>query len=153
MTIQQRFNAGDASPDSTTERWLLAHDIADPKRLQKVWRLMRKEGLPLQYSVYLLHGDRQRVQQLLDQLALLIDNKADDLRVYPLGENTRLWGLGTQFNEGGNALTDEVIDRLRRHTTDGTNEPETASQPLRSASVRKGGMPRRKPASEQDILD
>jgi CRISPR-associated protein Cas2 len=153
MTIQQRPNTRDASPDSTTERWLLAHDIADPKRLQKVWRLMRKEGLPLQCSVYLLHGNRQRVQRLLDQLALLIDNKADDLRVYPLGENTRLWGLGTQFTEGGNALTDEVIDRLRRHTTDTTNEPETAFQPLRSASVQKGGMSPRKPLSDQDILD
>jgi CRISPR-associated protein Cas2 len=153
MTIQQRPNTGDASPDSTTQRWLLAHDIADPKRLQKVWRLMRKEGLPLQYSVYLLHGDRQRVQRLLDQLALLIDNKADDLRVYPLGENTRLWGLGTQFNEGGNALTDEIIDRLRRHTTDTTTEPETTSQILRSASAQKGGMPPRNPASNQETLD
>ena len=121
------------SPDRTTQRWLLAHDIADPKRLQKVWRLMRKEGLPLQYSLYLLQGDRQRVQRLLEQLTLLIDKKADDLRVYPLGENTRLWGLGTQFNEGGNAMTDDIIDRLRRHTD--TAVPEIDSMMLRSDSA------------------
>ena len=144
---------GTPTPDSSTQRWLLAHDIADPKRLQKVWRLMRKEGLPLQYSLYLLHGDRQRVQRLLDQLIPIIDSKRDDLRIYPLGENTRLWGLGTQFNEGGNALTDEIIDRLRRHTPDTTNEPAMASQTLRSANTQKVGIPSHKPASDQEILD
>jgi len=153
MNFKQRPNSGDASPDSTTERWLLAHDIADPRRLQKVWRLMRKEGLPLQYSVYLLHGNRQRVQRLLDQLATLIDKKADDLRVYPLGENTRLYGLGTQFNQGGNALTDEIIDRLRRHTTDTTIEPVTAPQTLSSVSGQQVGIPPRNLASDQSILD
>ncbi len=154
MNIQDPLGMSGSTPDSSTQRWLLAHDIADPKRLQKVWRLMRKEGLPLQYSLYLLHGDRQRVQRLLDQLTLIIDSKRDDLRIYPLGENTRLWGLGTQFNEGSNALTDEIIDRLRRHTTAvATGESETAAQTLSSDSSSKVGIPPRKPALDQDILD
>ncbi|MEX1167650.1 MAG: CRISPR-associated endonuclease Cas2, partial [Hydrogenophaga sp.] len=106
-------NTTAANTETPTQRWLLAYDIADPKRLQKVGRLMRKEGEPLQYSVYLLRGNRQRVQRLLDQLTLLINKKVDDLRVYPMGENTRIWGLGTQFDEGGNVFTDEIIDRLR----------------------------------------
>jgi CRISPR-associated protein Cas2 len=138
-------------PDKTTQRWLLAHDIADPKRLKKVWRVMRKEGLPLQYSLYLLQGDRQRVQRLLEQLAPIIDNKRDDLRVYPLGENTRLWGLGTQFNEGGNAMTDDIIDRLRRHTSDTVIERKVDSLTLNSASASKLGIPPCKPASDQEI--
>ena len=139
-------------PDSTTQRWLLAHDISDPKRLQKVWRLMRKEGLPLQYSLYLLQGDRQRVQRLLEQLTPMIDSKADDLRVYPLGENTRIWGLGTQFNEGGNTLSDEIIDRLRRHAPDAT-EPTAALQPLGSDRAEKVGMHPGKSVTRQEKLD
>ena len=41
-------------PHSHAQRWLLAHDIRDKKRLQKVWRYIRQEGVRLQYSVYLL---------------------------------------------------------------------------------------------------
>lgn len=143
---------GAAPPDSTTQRWLLAHDISDPRRLQKVWRLMRKEGLPLQYSLYLLQGDRQRVQRLLEQLATLIDSKSDDVRVYPLGENTRLWGLGTQFSEGGNTLSDDIIDRLRRHAPDAT-EPAAAEHTLGSSRPEKAGMYPGKPAPGQEKLD
>ncbi len=138
--------------DSSTQRWLLAHDISDPKRLQKVWRLMRKEGLPLQYSLYLLRGDRQRVQRLLEQLTPLIDSKTDDVRVYPLGENTRLWGLGTQFGEGGNTLSDDIIDRLRRHAPNPA-EPARADHPLGSSGSEKSGMHLSKPAPGIGNLD
>ena len=96
-----------------TERWLIAYDIADPRRLQKIGRQMRKEGLALQYSVYLVRGNKAKIDRLLDQLSALIDTRADDVRVYPLGENVRIWGLGAQFDEGGNTLSDAVFDRLR----------------------------------------
>ncbi len=99
-------------PDST-ERWLVAYDIADPRRLQKVGRHMRKEGLALQYSVYLVRGNKVKIDMLLDELSALIDRRADDIRAYPLGENVRIWGLGKQFDEGGNTLSDDVLDRLR----------------------------------------
>jgi CRISPR-associated protein Cas2 len=130
---------GAASPAGPTQRWLLAHDISDPKRLQKVWRLMRKEGLPMQYSLYLLRGSRERVQRLLEQLTPLIDSKADDVRVYPLGENTRLWGLGTQFSEGGNILSDDIIYRLRSHKPNAT-VPTATQHTLDSGQAEKVAM-------------
>jgi len=99
-------------PDST-ERWLVAYDIADPRRLQKVGRHMRKEGVALQYSVYLVRGNKAKIDLLLNELSALIDLRADDIRAYPLGENVRIWGMGKQFNEGDNTLSDEVLDRLR----------------------------------------
>lgn len=98
-----------------TERWLLAYDIADPRRLQKVGRHMRKEGVALQYSVYLVRGNKAKIDLLMDQLASLIDVRADDIRAYPLGENVRIWGLGTQFEDAGFILSDDVVDRLRVH--------------------------------------
>lgn len=100
-------------PHSHAQRWLLAHDIRDPKRLQRVWRFLRQEGVRLQYSVYLLAGTRQHVENIIDQLRELIDEDADDVRIYPLTENTRIWGLGTQFNDGGNTLCDAFMDKLR----------------------------------------
>ena len=104
-------------PHSHAQRWLLAHDIADPKRLQKVWRYLRQEGVRLQYSVYLISGNRQHVDKVLSRLRALINEKADDVRVYAMTENTRIWGLGTQFDDGGNVLCDELIDKLRMDTT------------------------------------
>ena len=99
-------------PHSHATNWILAYDIREPRRLQKVGRLMQKEGMRLQYSVYMLKGSRDQVEQLLEQLTPLIDAKADDVKIYPLGENTRIWGLGTQFSDGGNMLCDDFLNKV-----------------------------------------
>jgi len=101
-------------PHSHGQRWLLAHDIRDKKRLQKVWRYLRQEGVRLQYSVYLLAGTRHQIEAIIDRLRELIDEQSDDVRIYPLTENTRIWGLGMQFNEGGNMLCDAFMDKLKQ---------------------------------------
>ena len=112
-------------PHSHAQRWLLAHDIRDKKRLQKVWRYLRQEGVRLQYSVYLLAGTRHQVEAHIERLRELIDARADDVRIYPLTENTRIWGLGTQFNDDGNTLCDAFMDKLR--ALDHDTEPSTAA--------------------------
>ena len=33
-------------------RWLVAYDIAHPRRLGRVFRLLQKHGVPVQYSVF-----------------------------------------------------------------------------------------------------
>ena len=101
-------------PHSQAQRWLLAHDIRGKKRLQRVWRFLQKEGVRLQYSVYLLAGTRYQVEAIIERLRGLIDESADDVRIYPLTENTRIWGLGTQFNDDGNTLCDSFMDKLRQ---------------------------------------
>jgi CRISPR-associated protein Cas2 len=113
LNLYQNKSAGNFIPTSKSVRWLLAHDIRDPKRLQKVWRYLRKEGVRLQYSVYLLSGSRKQIQGVLDHLEKIIDKNVDDVRVYALGENTKIWGLGLQYFDGGNMLCDEVIDKLK----------------------------------------
>ncbi len=97
---------------SHTQRWLIAHDIADPKRLKKVWRFMQKECFRLQYSVYLFSGSREQLDQVLDKLNQIVNNKEDDVRIYAITENTRIWGLGIQFNDGGNTLYDTLFNKL-----------------------------------------
>ena len=99
-------------PHSHTQRWLLAHDIRDRNRLQRVWRLLQREGVRLQYSVYLLTGTRHQVEVIVEHLRELIDERADDVRIYPLTENTRIWGLVTQFDTDGNTLCDAFIDKM-----------------------------------------
>lgn len=63
---------------------LLAYDIADPARLQRVHRTVRDAGLPLQYSVFLILANSHELDALLQELASIIEPRADDIRVYPL---------------------------------------------------------------------
>ena len=39
---------------TATARYLVTYDIADPKRLSRLFRFMKKQGVPLQYSVFLV---------------------------------------------------------------------------------------------------
>ena len=114
ITMPFKTQSNQQIPQSHAQRWLLAHDIRDKKRLQRVWRFLRKEGVRLQYSVYLLAGTRYQVEAIIDRLRRLIDESADDVRIYPLTENTRIWGLGTQFNDDVNTLCDSFMDKLRQ---------------------------------------
>lgn len=116
-------------PHSHAQRWLLAHDVRDKKRLQRVWRYLRQEGVRLQYSVYLLAGTRHQVEAIIERLREIIDERADDLRIYPMTANTRIWGLGTQFNDDGNTLCDAFIDKLS--VFDNDIKPSTAKDDKR----------------------
>lgn len=101
----------DLLPDKPT-RWILCYDIRDPRRLQRVHRYVSKHGLPLQYSAFLLKGNRETIERILAGLRPYLDERVDDVRCYPLGKDTRIWGLGRQFTDGPAVLTDEILDRL-----------------------------------------
>lgn len=64
--------------------WLIAYDIADPKRLAKIHRLLKKQAIPIQYSLFLYRGTTQKAKQLIEELSTHINNKQDDLRAYPI---------------------------------------------------------------------
>lgn len=80
-----------------SDLWILAYDIRCPKRLGRVHRAVRKWGTPLQYSVFLIKGKRDKLQELLDLLTeKLINTKEDDVRVYAVHASTPVWCLGQQ---------------------------------------------------------
>ena len=64
--------------------FLLAYDIADPPRLIRVHRTCRQWGIPIQYSVYLVPRTPAGIGDLVDELRRIIDERVDDIRVYPL---------------------------------------------------------------------
>jgi CRISPR-associated protein Cas2 len=76
---------------------LVAYDIADPKRLSRVHRVLKKQGLPVQYSVFTVVMKRKEVLKLLDCLGELIHPSQDDVRCYRLPENSDIKSLGRQF--------------------------------------------------------
>lgn len=63
---------------------LICYDITAPKRLVRLHRFLKKQAIPLQYSVFLFTGDDHQLDRLMQQAVSYIDVKADDLRAYPL---------------------------------------------------------------------
>jgi CRISPR-associated protein Cas2 len=71
-------------PANQLRPFLLAYDIADPRRLVRVHRTVRRFGMPLQYSVFLIVETARGIDQLLVLLDDIIAPSRDDIRVYPL---------------------------------------------------------------------
>ena len=68
----------------SSESFVIGYDIANPRRLQRVHRLMCKFAIPIEYSVFLLVGSLSEKNRCLLQVADLIKAGEDDVRCYPL---------------------------------------------------------------------
>lgn len=84
--------------------YLLAYDIADPRRLARIARTVSREALRIQYSVYVTELAPAQLRDLVARLHEAIDPKADDLRIYPLPSRPdavwyghSIWPDGVQF--------------------------------------------------------
>ena len=93
---------------------LLAYDIANPKRLTRVHRCLKRWGVPLQYSVWLVPGQPEDIQRLLQQLKALIVAGEDDIRLYALPKRPQVDCLGrARFQPGvlllGSASVDQAL--------------------------------------------
>lgn len=75
--------------------WLLCYDIRCPKRLARVHRICSRYGLAVQYSVFYLEVSSTELQMLEAELAQVIDNKCDDIRIYPVAGLDRALLFGT----------------------------------------------------------
>ncbi len=80
---------------------VIAYDIANPKRLLRVHRYLKKVALPVQYSVFLLDMDTRRLERVLSGLQPLIHERQDDVRVYPLPAKPDWCNLGKPLWDEG----------------------------------------------------
>jgi len=71
--------------------YMIVYDIADEKRLRKVHRVMKSNGLPVQRSVFFYSGHQKAVNQLLDKIAAVMSKEDDDLRAYPVRHPRNVW--------------------------------------------------------------
>lgn len=67
---------------NTLTHWLVAYDICSKKRLSRIFKFMKKEGIPIQYSLFFVHASPQKMDALINLLAQLIDKNKDDIRAY-----------------------------------------------------------------------
>ena len=78
-----------------TARYLVTYDIADPRRLSRLFRYMKKQGVPVQYSVFLVETSAAKMGNLMARIAKMIHAEADDVRAYRLPDNGWQVTLGT----------------------------------------------------------
>lgn len=78
-------------------RWLVTYDIADPKRLTRLFKFLKKQGVPVQYSVFLVEASAIKMANLIVQIAKMTDPDADDVRAYRLPENAWKVTLGASI--------------------------------------------------------
>jgi CRISPR-associated endonuclease Cas2 len=67
--------------------FLVAYDIADPKRLRRVARLMERLAVRSQKSVFLFHGDVADVLALLDEVTPVLNLKDDCVQAWALSKH------------------------------------------------------------------
>jgi CRISPR-associated protein Cas2 len=74
--------------------WLIAYDIAAPKRLTRVQRFVKSVAAPAQYSLYVASETTQGILAIRDEIATRIDPREDDVRIYCLPKRSRIVHYG-----------------------------------------------------------
>jgi CRISPR-associated protein Cas2 len=100
-------------PLNQAQTYLVCYDIADPKRLGRVHRFLREQGVPVQYSVFTAQLTAKELGRIVDGLAERIDERADDVRIYPLPSRPETASLGLQYFPDGVLLIEKGKDLLR----------------------------------------
>ena len=98
--------------DSQRGLYLIAYDIANPRRLGRVHRILKKQGLPVQYSVFTVVMKRLRLLYLLARLEQQIIEAEDDIRCYRLPVNCDTVSLGRQYFPEDVMLFTDGVNRL-----------------------------------------
>jgi len=98
--------------DSENGLYLIAYDIADPRRLSRVHRTLKKQGLPVQYSVFTVVLKRKALLRFLESINQLIMPAEDDVRFYRLPEHIDIKALGRQYFPEDVMLFTGGINRL-----------------------------------------
>lgn len=93
-------------------QFLISYDVSDPKRLQRIHRVLKKAGLPVQYSVFSVVITKLRLLALLERIEALMNVHEDDLRCYSLPAEIDCTMLGKQYFPDDVLLFSHGVSRL-----------------------------------------
>jgi len=89
--------------------YLVCYDIANPRRLGRVFRFMKGRGMHVQYSVFRCRLTWPELQDMKRKLTSIINTAEDDVRIYPLpsdGDMVVAMGLGDRVPPGAEIYLD-----------------------------------------------
>lgn len=90
--------------------YIICYDIANPRRLGRIHRALKKQALAVQYSVFLFSGTETQLQHCLAKLEALMDQHQDDIRAYPLPQHGLRLVLGPSTLPEGIVLSSLPAD-------------------------------------------
>lgn len=100
-------------------RWVVSYDIRDPDRGLDVVRFMKRRGVPLQYSVFLVYASADGIRRLMTELEELIAPAVDDVRAYHWTATAECEELGRSLLPEGLLISADALPtkvrRTRRH--------------------------------------
>lgn len=100
----------------------MAYDIRRPKRLRRVHAVLKRYGIPIQYSVFVARLSESALLKLLTELKSVIDSRRDDIRVYPIPTPVEVVALHDPGAPVGVFFEDEYLGEfLTSHRSDMTN--------------------------------
>lgn len=79
---------------SEPRNWLIAYDIADPRRLGRVHRFLCEHAVPVQYSLFTTRCTPMKLGVIRAGLARIVNADEDDVRMYPVPEPAHLTVYG-----------------------------------------------------------
>ena len=79
--------------------FIIAYDITERKRLQRLQRLVSTQFLQLQYSVYYGSMTRKRMDAFISAIQKIIHPNDDDLRVYEVEPLEHSFVIGKRDDE------------------------------------------------------
>jgi len=82
--------------------YIVCYDIVDDKRLSRIFRFLKQRGIHIQYSVFYCRLTWEELVKLKMGLRSIIDEKKDDVRIYPLPADSKtiVMGCGDRVPEG-----------------------------------------------------
>lgn len=105
-----------------TQLHLVCYDIADPRRLGRVYRLLTSCATPIQYSVFVLSEMPAKLPVLIKDLEEIIDSREDDIRIYSLPWHLRIEKFGRARFPEGITLLQNGLDLIASDTIDRSDE-------------------------------
>jgi CRISPR-associated protein Cas2 len=79
--------------------YVLAYDIREPRRLKRVHYYLKKQALPLQKSVFIVHCSANQLADILNEVRERASLGEDDIRLYPVSSPQSLWAAGQQAKQ------------------------------------------------------
>lgn len=87
---------------------IVAYDIADPRRLNRVARIIKDYGVRVQKSIFEVEVDNRRFQEMWMRVCVEIEPAEDGVKFFPLCEKC----AGTVENIGQGVFVDPETEYL-----------------------------------------
>ena len=79
--------------------FLISYDITDKKRLSKIARVLEKEAIRIQYSLFFYkNANKIELNSLLEKILKIYNEEEDDIRVYRIKKYGLHFGAAINLN-------------------------------------------------------